>query len=254
MKLLALIGYPLGHSFSKPYFNKKFAELGLSDAWYYDAFPIENIEKFVDLLRGYPELVGLNVTIPYKQTVMQYVDKLDETAAEIGAVNCIRIESGVLTGYNTDAYGFEQSLLGLINAPDLAHFQALNLKALILGTGGSSKAVAYVLKKLNIPFQYVSRTRSATSLAYDDIDETTIATHRLIVNCSPLGMSPNTEGCPQLPYESIDNQHFLYDLVYNPEVTTFLKRGLAQGAKVKNGLDMLHFQAERGWEIWNRIT
>ena len=112
----------------------------------------------------------------------------------------------------------------------------------------------YVFKKLNIPFQYVSRMRSATSLSYDDIDETTIATHRLIVNCSPLGMSPNTEGCPQLPYGSIGNQHFMYDLVYNPEVTTFLKRGLAQGAKVKNGLDMLHFQAERGWEIWNRIT
>jgi shikimate dehydrogenase len=251
MKLLGLLGYPLGHSFSKPYFNNKFAELGLTSEWYYESFSIPDIEKLHDILREHPNLVGLNVTIPYKQAVMPFVDKFDETASEIGAVNCIRIKDGVLTGYNTDAYGFEKSLLGLINVPDLESLLHLNLKGLILGTGGASKAVAYVLKKLHIPFHYVSRTRSDTSLAYEDVDADVLATHHLIINCSPLGMSPNTEGCPPLLYEHIGNQHFLYDLVYNPEVTTFLKRGLAHGAKAKNGLDMLHFQAEKGWEIWN---
>lgn len=252
MKLLGLIGYPLGHSFSKPYFNNKFAELGLASEWYYETFSIENIEKLHDILRGHPELVGLNVTIPYKQAVMPFLDKLDETASEIGAVNCIHIKNGVLTGYNTDAYGFEKSLLGLIQASDLESLLNLELKALILGTGGASKAVAYVLKKLHIPFHYVSRTRSDNALAYEDVNEEIMSTHRLIINGSPLGMSPNTEGCPPLPYEHIGNQHFLYDLIYNPEVTTFMQRGLAQGAKAKSGLDMLHFQAEKGWEIWNR--
>jgi shikimate dehydrogenase len=249
MKYLGLIGYPLGHSFSKPYFNNKFEALGIANEWYYETFSIENIEKLVDILRGYPTLVGLNVTIPYKLTVMSFLDKLDETAAQIGAVNCIRIENGQLTGYNTDAFGFEKSLLGLI--PDLETQCQNNLKALILGTGGASKATAYILKKWRIPFQYVSRTRSETTVSYDDLDANIMKTHRLIINGTPLGMSPNTEGYPPLPYEYIDNQHFLYDLIYNPEITEFMKRGMAQGAKAKSGLDMLHFQAEKGWEIWN---
>jgi shikimate dehydrogenase len=252
MKYLGLIGYPLGHSFSKSYFNTKFAQLGIEKEWYYETFSIENIEKLTDILRGYPNLVGLNVTIPYKQAVLPFLDKLDETAAEIGAVNCIRFEKGKLIGYNTDVYGFEKSLLGLLNTPDLETLLNLNLKALILGTGGASKAVLYVLKKWHIPVHYVSRTRSDTSLSYEDIDAEMMHSHHLIVNTTPLGMSPNTEGCPPLPYEHIGNQHFLYDLVYNPETTEFMKRGIAQGAKVKNGLDMLIFQAEKGWKIWNQ--
>ncbi len=251
MKYLGLIGYPLGHSFSKPYFNNKFAQLGIEKEWFYETFSIENIEKLQDILRGYPTLVGLNVTIPYKQAVMPFLHKLDEAAAEIGAVNCIRLENGQLTGYNTDVYGFEKSLLGLLDTLDLASLRNLKLKALILGTGGASKAVAYILKKGHIPFHYVSRNRTETSLCYEDVDADMMKTHRLIVNTTPLGMSPNTEGYPPLPYEYIENQHFLYDLVYNPETTVFMKRGLAQGAKVKNGLDMLLFQAEKGWEIWN---
>lgn len=252
MKLLGLIGYPLGHSFSKSYFNDKFTQLGIANEWYYDTFSIENIEKLHDILRGYPNLVGLNVTIPYKQAVIPFVDKLDETAAAVGAVNCICIKNGQLIGYNTDVYGFEKSLLGLIDAPNLESLLALKLKALILGTGGASKAVAYTLNKWHIPFHYVSRTRSETSLGYDDVDAKMMKTHRLIINTTPLGMYPNTEGYPQLPYEAIGHQHFLYDLVYNPITTEFMKRGLANGAKAKSGLDMLHFQAEKGWEIWNK--
>ena len=251
MKLLGLIGYPLGHSFSKPYFNNKFTQLGIANEWYYESFSIENIEKLHDILRGYPELVGLNVTIPYKQSVMPFIHKFDETAIEIGAVNCIRIENNQLTGYNTDAYGFEKSLLGLINTPNMESLLNLKLKALILGTGGASKAVAYVLKKWYIPFHFVSRSRSKTTLSYDDVDAEMMSTHQLVVNTTPLGTSPNTEGCAPLPYKFIGKQHFLYDLVYNPETTAFMKRGLAQGAKAKSGLDMLYFQAEKGWEIWN---
>ena len=251
MKLLGLIGYPLGHSFSKPYFNKKFEELGIADKWHYESFPIENIEKLTDILRGHPELIGLNVTIPYKEAVMRFVDTFDETAAEIGAVNCIDMRNSQLKGYNTDAYGFEKSVLGLLNTPDLESLLNLNLKALILGTGGASKAVAYTLKKWHIPFHFVSRTRSETSLSYKDIDKEIMTTHHLIVNTTPLGMSPNTEGCPLLPFQYIGNQHFMYDLVYNPVITQFLKRGLDNRASTKNGLDMLYFQAERGWEIWN---
>ena len=198
------------------------------------------------------ELIGLNVTIPYKQAVLPFIDTFDESAAEIGAVNCIDMRNGQMKGYNTDAYGFEKSVLGLLNTPNLETLLNLNLKALVLGTGGASKAIAYVLKKWHIPFHYVSRTRSETSLSYEDIDEKIMTTHRLIVNTTPLGMSPNTEGCPPLPYKYIGNQHFLYDLVYNPAITQFLKRGLDNGANGKNGLDMLYFQAERGWEIWNQ--
>ncbi len=255
MKLLGLIGYPLSHSFSKKYFTQKFENEGLTHDWKYELFPIESIQQLPDLLRGYPNLIGLNVTIPYKEDVMFWLDELDETAETIGAVNCIKIDNGKLKGYNTDYYGFQKSLLGLIS-PLLSQMGSLdggnsNIKALILGTGGSAKAVAYALKELKIPYQYVSRHKSAHGLTYTDLNETTMASHQLIVNCTPLGMSPNTEGYPSIPYECLGNQHFMYDLIYNPEETTFLKRGKEQGAKVKSGLDMLYFQAEKGWEIWN---
>ncbi len=255
MKLLGLIGYPLSHSFSKKYFTQKFEREGLTQDWQYELFPIETIEKFSELIQTYspdksdeqPYLAGLNVTIPYKEVVIPFLDALHETAKEIGAVNCIKFRDEKLIGYNTDYFGFQKSLLGLLNG---AHLKG-DLKALILGTGGSAKAVAYALKDLKIPYLYVSRKSYDKGLTYDELDNSILKTHRLIVNTTPLGMSPHTEGCPTIPYESLNNECFMYDLVYNPEITTFMKKGMVQGAKVKNGLDMLHFQAEKGWEIWN---
>jgi shikimate dehydrogenase len=250
--LLGLIGFPLTHSFSKKYFTQKFENEGLTHAWAYELWSIDNIEKLPEILRGYPQLIGLNVTIPYKESVMPHIQTFDITAQEVGAVNCIKIttQNGKqhLKGYNTDYYGFQKSLLGLLPEGDIS---VLNLKALILGTGGAAKAVAYALKTLNIPYQYVSRNAIKNGFSYDALTADIINDHRLIINTSPLGMSPNTEGYPPLPYEGIGNQHFMYDLVYNPETTTFMKRGTAQGAKAKSGLDMLYFQAEKGWEIWN---
>ena len=250
MKLLGLIGYPLSHSFSKKYFTQKFENEGLTHDWEYELFPIESIEQLPDLLRGHPNLVGLNATIPYKEDVIYWLDELDETAEVIGAVNCIQIIDGKLKGYNTDYYGFQKSLLDLLHNPSPK--ENLDIKALILGTGGSAKAVGYALKKLEIPYLSVSRHISEHGLTYQDLDEAVMASHQLIVNCTPLGMSPNTDGCPPIPYEYIDYQHFMYDLIYNPEETTFMKKGKERGAKVKSGLDMLYFQAEKGWEIWNR--
>ncbi len=250
--LLGLIGYPLTHSFSKKYFTQKFENEGLAHAWAYELWSIGSIEKLTEILRGYPNLIGLNVTIPYKESVMPYVHELDIMAKEVGAVNCIKITTKngkqYLKGYNTDYYGFQKSLLGLLPEGDIS---ILNLEALILGTGGAAKAVAYALKMLDIPYKYVSRKAMDNGLSYAELTADIINAHRLIINTTPLGMSPNTEGYPLLPYEGIGNQHFLYDLVYNPEMTAFMKRGIAQGAKAKSGLDMLYFQAEKGWEIWN---
>ena len=273
MKLLGLIGYPLSHSFSKKYFSQKFENEGLTHDWEYELFPIDSIKQLPDLLRGHPNLVGLNVTIPYKEDVMYWLDELDETAEAIGAVNCIKIIDGKLKGYNTDYYGFQKSLLSpprpqrwsldvddseILSKNNLEVTDSLfgcgrdlDLKALILGTGGSAKAVAYALKKLKIPYQYVSRHRSAHGFTYADLDEVVMASYQLIVNCTPLGMSPNTEGYPPILYEYLGNQHFMYDLIYNPEETTFMKKGKERGARVKSGLDMLYFQAEKGWKIWN---
>lgn len=269
MKQLGLIGFPLSHSFSKRYFKEKFEKEGLADAWDYELFSIEKVDELLDLLRGYPNLVGMNVTIPHKETVMPFMDELDETAQAVGAVNCIKITypygKPYLKGYNTDYYGFQKSLLELLEndnndielaspvcyAQEFENNTIESLKALILGTGGAAKAVAYALKNLNIPYKYVSRKAVENGLTYDDLTENLISQYRLLINTTPLGMSPNTEGCPSIPYEGIGNHHFMYDLVYNPEITTFMKRGLERGAKAKSGLDMLYFQAEKGWEIWN---
>lgn len=260
MKLLGLIGYPLSHSFSKKYFTQKFEQEGLAQDWQYELFPIETIDKIVTLIQKYssgsPEspshltLVGLNVTIPYKEAVIPYVDILDKTAKEIGAVNCIKIVEGKKIGFNTDYYGFQKSLLGLIGST----YQDKSLKALILGTGGSAKAVAYALQDLGIPYQYVSRSKQDNGLTYGQLDAEIIGSHKLIINTTPLGMTPHTEGCPPISYDSLDSDYYLYDLVYNPETTTFMKKGFERGAKVKSGLDMLYFQAEKGWEIWNTPT
>ncbi|MCO5229703.1 MAG: shikimate dehydrogenase [Chitinophagales bacterium] len=240
---LGLIGYPLSHSFSKGYFTEKFKKENISHHQY-DIYPIEKIE-YVENLFQHEQLSGLNVTIPYKETVIPFLDKLDETAKEIGAVNTIKIENGEKIGFNTDCYGFEMSFKPLLKP----HHH----KALVLGTGGASKAVVYVLKKLGIEFQYVSRTPSSGQWSYKDISIQTLQEYTIIINTTPLGMYPNIETLPPLPYYGIHAGHYLYDLVYNPATTAFLNEGILKGATVKNGLDMLYFQAEKAWDIWDTV-
>ncbi|MEI6408707.1 MAG: shikimate dehydrogenase [Bacteroidota bacterium] len=243
MRRFALIGFPLGHSFSKRYFTEKFEREGILDA-VYDLFPLENIQQFSGLFESYPDLVGLNVTIPYKEAVIPFLQQLDETAAAVGAVNCIHRVNGLLTGYNTDVYGFDRSLPESLCGPDT--------RALVLGTGGASKAVKYILAKRNIPFLSVSRNpRGADQVSYQDIPHL-IGQYNLIINTTPLGMAPNLEAYPELPYELLGSQHFVYDLVYNPTETVLLQRAQAQGCTVMNGLDMLYFQAEKAWAIWTK--
>ena len=236
---LGLIGYPLSHSFSPSYFAEKFAQLGIKDSEYL-AYSIDEIGKINDIFES--GVTGLNVTIPYKEQVIPFLDKLSEEAAEIGAVNTIKIKNGLKVGYNTDVYGFRASLLGQIGDAKIE-------RALILGSGGASKAVKFVLGKLGIDFKIVSRKEEY--LTYEKLDSETIQNHKLIINTTPLGMYPNVGNCPDLPYEGLTKHHFLYDLVYNPEKTMFLKKGESAGAGIKNGNDMLILQAEKSWEIWN---
>ena len=237
MRRFGLIGYPITHSFSPGYFSKKFESEGIHDARY-DLYPLERIEQF-DELRN---LKGLNVTIPYKESVIPFLDELSREAAEIGAVNTIKFDQGKKKGYNTDIYGFEHSLLPLMKDKKIE-------QALVLGTGGAAKAVWFVLDKLNIPFRKVSRTKG--DITYEQIDGRDIEASHLIVNTTPLGMSPNEDRYPSLPYESISSEHILYDLIYNPEKTLFLRKGGALGAITKNGLEMLQLQADKAWQIWN---
>ena len=244
MKLLGLIGYPLSHSFSKKYFTQKFEQLRIADAWRYELFSIENIKLLPKILADNPELVGLNVTIPYKEEVLQFINTFDDNAKNIGAVNCIAISEGQLIGYNTDIIGFDVSLEELIG-------NETHLEALILGTGGAAKGVEFVLNQRGIPFRYVSRYNVKDYFTYDAITPQILKKYRLIINTTPLGMSPNTETFPPILYEHLSEKHFLYDLVYNPQETLFMKRGAEYGASVKNGLNMLHIQAEAGWKIWN---
>ena len=247
MKQLGLIGYPLGHSFSKKYYLEKFRNEGIKNIDY-DLYPLSTIKEFPSLYLNNPEFYGANVTIPYKQEVMQYLTELSEEAKEIGAVNCIQIRhesDGVrLKGFNTDAYGFEKSLEPLLK-PN-------HSKALIFGNGGATKAVAYSLKKLGIDFKIVSRTKTEDNLSYEDLTEALILNTPLLINCTPLGTFPKTEECPALPYHVISSEHLLYDLIYNPEETLFLKKGKERGAAIKNGYEMLVLQAEKNWEIWNQ--
>jgi len=242
MRKFGLIGYPLSHSFSQKYFTEKFQQLGITDCRY-ELYPIEDIAGVKALLQD-PELCGLNVTIPYKQSVMPYLGGMSPVVQEIGACNCIRIEKGVTTGYNTDVVGFEESLVRKL--------QPYHNRALILGTGGASKAVEYVLRKLGISYYMVSREPGAGRLSYEQIDEEMIYSHTLIINTTPLGMYPKVDICPPLPYEAIGAQHYLFDLVYNPARTLFLQNGEQRGAAVENGYDMLIGQAEESWRIWNR--
>jgi shikimate dehydrogenase len=243
MKQFGLIGFPLSHSFSKGYFANKFQIENITDA-NYDVFPLENIENFTELCQHHKNFIGLNVTIPYKQQIIPFLDELDETSANIGAVNTIKFQNGKKTGFNTDAYGFEMSLKPLL--------QAQHTNALILGTGGASKAVEYVLKKLGIKFQYVSRVKSENAISYKELHTSfNLQLTTLIINTTPIGMYPNINDAPDIPYQYISSKHLLYDLIYNPEETAFLKLGKQQGAQTKNGLEMLYLQAERSWQIWN---
>ena len=247
MKTYGLVGYPLGHSFSQDYFTKKFAAENI-DAQYLN-FQIGDIALFPEKVLTVDGLSGLNVTIPYKQKVMAYLDEIDETAQKVGAVNVVKIirnGSNVrLRGCNSDVVGFENSLKSLL--------KPCHTSAYILGTGGASKAVRYVLEKLGIDYQFVSRSADASNniLSYEQLTNDLIASHKLIVNCTPLGMSPKTDACPAIPYEAIGPDHLCFDLIYNPEVTLFLQKARQQGATIKNGLDMLIGQAVRAWEIWN---
>ena len=259
MRLYGLIGWPISHSFSQKYFSEKFARENIDDARY-ELFPLENIAGLPALVTQHTDLAGLNVTIPHKETVIPFLHELDETARTIGAVNCIKIENQRLKGYNTDAIGFEMSLIGMA---DFSHRQPvptddperLPYTALILGTGGASKAVAYVLKKLGITFRFVSRKPSGNEqISYEELknnDASIIHHASFIINTTPLGMAPNTDACPDLPLERLTPQHLVYDLIYNPAETLLLQQAKLQGCLVKNGLEMLRLQAEAAWQIWN---
>lgn len=242
MKQYGLIGYPLTHSFSQKYFEEKFLREKITGCRY-DLFPLASVNELPALMASQPDLCGLNVTIPYKESVMKLLDETDETARQIGAVNCIHIRKGKQIGYNTDAIGFETSLRGFLNShPD---------QAFVLGSGGSSKAVVYILNKLKIPCMIVSRCQYRETITYNEIEKH-LKGSNLFVNCTPLGMYPEINSAPAIPYHSLTPKDFIFDLVYNPEVSLFLKQGKEKDASIKNGMEMLRIQAEESWKIWNQ--
>lgn len=260
MKQYGLIGFPLSHSFSKKFFTEKFANENITDA-VYDLYPLEHVKDLQDLLDANPNLCGLNVTVPHKKNVLRFLDWIEHDARNAGAVNCIRItkespvlaafngEVGVeghdfrLEGFNTDLYGFEMSLRPLLKAQ--------HTDALVLGDGGAAQAVKCVLQNLDINFKVVTRKPHGDNLLFDKLKPHHIKEHKLIINTTPLGTYPNINECPPIPYDAITDEHLLYDLVYNPPETEFLRRGAENGAVPKNGYEMLVLQAERSWEIWN---
>lgn len=241
MDQYGLIGYPLSHSFSPTYFNQKFKELSLDAD--YTAYPLENIEQFCDLIQN-KSFKGINVTIPYKESIIPYLDEVDPIAKAVGAVNTISFKNNKTIGYNTDASGFEKSLTKWL---PFEH----KLNALVLGNGGAAKAVIYVLNKLQINFKIVSRNHTS-DVTYDNLVPEIFENHLLIINTTPLGMYPDVQKCPDLPYYLLNEKYFLYDLIYNPEKTLFLTEGLIRNSKIKNGYDMLIHQAEDAWKIWNQ--
>jgi len=244
-KKFGLIGKTVGHSFSKNFFDEKFFRDGLRD-YSYNLYALNEIDELITLLKENPELCGLNVTIPYKEKVIKLLNEVDETAQRIGAVNVIKICDSKLTGFNTDCGAFMETLQRWLPEEN-------KYKALILGTGGSSKAVKVALQKLKIPFEMVSREAGHVEYTYDSLskDTTPIEESNLIINTTPLGMSPNTESFPPIPYDKLTSDHFVYDLIYNPARTMFLQKAEMKGAHIKNGLEMLHEQAEKSWAIWS---
>lgn len=246
MRKFGLIGFPLSHSFSKGFFADKFSKENIVNTQY-ENFPIENIDQFNALWQAEPNLEGINITIPHKKAVIPFLDIPSSVVKTMNACNCIRKYNGKLYGYNTDVIGFQKSLQPFLKA----HHQ----KALILGTGGAAAAVAWVLEKLGINYQYVSRTGAEKNvISYDDLNSSILHDHLLIINTSPVGMYPRVNEAPALDYTAITPAHHLYDLIYNPAETLFLTKGKERGASVQNGLEMLHLQAEASWEIWNSAT
>jgi len=242
MKVFGLIGYPLSHSFSKGFFAEKFQKEGINDC-IYENFSLEDISQFPALLEQQPDLRGLNVTIPYKEAVLPWLDELSPAAEQIKAVNCIQFHEGIRIGFNTDVMGFKRSLQPLLKPH--------HTNALVLGTGGAAKAVMFVLQELNIPYTVVSRRAHDGVITYNMLDKDIMTAHTIIINTSPLGMYPQVDAAPPIPYELITKHHLLYDLIYNPAETLFLKQGAAKGAAIKNGHEMLVLQAEASWDIWN---
>ena len=243
MQRYGLIGKKLGHSFSKRYFTDKFAREGIAQATY-ELYELPTIAELPHLLQQVPELVGLNVTVPYKEEVIPFLHDLDAAAARIGAVNTISIVAGRTIGYNTDYVGFKSSL------EEFYPVATQRGSALVLGNGGAAKAVCAALQDLNINYTILSRSPKSGELPYAELTPALLQQHQLIINTTPLGMYPDVESCPQIPYEAISAQHYLYDLVYNPEQTLFLQKGRAAGAHTRNGLAMLYGQAEAAWQIW----
>jgi shikimate dehydrogenase len=245
MRKFGLIGFPLGHSFSKKYFTEKFARENRSD-YGFELYAFPHVENFRAVIEQEKELEGLSVTIPYKEQIIPYLDALDPACERIGAVNCIRIREGKKTGFNTDYLGFKQSLTTWLGdtIPN----------ALVLGTGGASKAVQQALRDLNVSFLLVSRSKQGEQLTYQDLKENTtwMQDYPLLINATPLGTFPQVEGMPELPLEQMDNRHLVYDLVYNPARTRLMQECVSRGGRVKNGQDMLELQAEAAWKIWNK--
>ena len=244
MKTYGLIGFPLTHSFSQKYFTEKIEREGIANAVFH-SFPLTDIEEFPALLANHPEFNGLAVTIPYKEKVLKYITHQSEEVKQIGAANCIKIRGDELTVYNTDIIGFERSFI--------KHLKAHHKKALVLGTGGASKAIQFVLKKLEIEFLVVSRNKNEAEncIQYNMLTQSIIYEYKIIINTTPLGMSPAEGICPDIPYQFITANHYLYDLIYAPAKTLFLQKGEEQGAIIENGFEMLIIQAEENWRIWN---
>lgn len=246
MRKFGLIGYPLSHSFSKKYFTEKFLSEHIKDCSY-ENYPLENLDNFLELVSSDEDLCGLNITIPFKSEIIRFLDLINPEAEEIGAVNVVKISRPdgqiKLHGYNSDVTGIEDTLLPFIR-DDVKN-------ALVLGTGGSSRAVCYVLKKFGLKVSLVSRDKKPDVLRYSDVDNVILERNQLIINTTPLGMFPNIGTMPEINYKTLNRNHILFDLVYNPELTSFLKMGVEQGCSVISGIKMLHSQAEKSWEIWN---
>ncbi len=239
-----LIGHPLTHSFSKQYFDNKFKEEGLMDV-VFNEYDIESIDELQTIISN-KNIKGLAVTIPYKQAVVRILDGCDNIVKEIDACNCIKIFNSKLIGFNTDVIGFEKSFT--------QNLKPYHTKALVLGNGGAAQAIKYVLQKLSIDFTIVTRNKTEESISYEDVDEAIIQSHLIIINTTPLGTFPKVDECPNIPYQHITPQHYLFDLVYNPPVTTFMNKGLQRNAFAKNGYEMLCIQAEENWRIWNEFS